>query len=228
MIEFVFLDLDDTLFDFKLAERIAIGRTLEELGVAPEEKILKRYSEINKSCWEKLERGEYTREEVLVNRFALLFSEIGSDVEPLTARRLYEKKLGIGHYFIDGATELLDTLYGKYKLYITSNGTKPVQDPRIASSGIARYFDKIFISEVVGANKPSPEFFKRVFGEIEGFDKERAIIVGDSLTSDILGGKNAGIKTCLFNPKKKANTTGIIPDYEISSLYELDGLLKTL
>ncbi len=228
MIKFVFLDLDDTLLDFHRAEHIALSQTLLEMGAPNDAKTLARYSEINRSSWERLERGEWTRKEVLVGRFELLFGELGLSIDAPATQAMYEDKLCIGHYFLDGAQRLLDELYGTYKLYITSNGTARVQDSRIASSGITRYFDGIFISQRVGADKPSPLFFERVFSEIDGFVKSEAIIVGDSLTSDILGGIRAGIKTCYFNPKGRPGRDDIIPDYEIMSLSELPPLLEKL
>lgn len=227
MIKHLFIDLDDTIFDFHKAERIAISATLSELGVEPTELTLSRYSEINQSQWELLERGLLEREQVLVRRFELLFSELGVLDRSLEARMLYESKLSEGHFFVEGAPELLDALYGKYHLYLASNGTKAVQDKRIASSVIPRYFDKIFISQEVGFDKPSVEFFNRCFAEIPNFSRDAAMIVGDSLTSDILGGKNAGIRTCHFNPRGK-EYTDIIPDHTISKLSELPTLLMTL
>lgn len=228
MIKFVFLDLDDTLLDFHKAERIAIRATFDELGVPSDDNTLARYSEINRSSWERLERGEWSREEVLVNRFRILFDELGVGADPVTARYMYEDKLCIGHYFYTGAEELLDNLYGRYKLYITSNGTARVQDSRIASANIARYFDAIFISQRVGKDKPSPEFFNAVFDSIDGFSRDEAVIVGDSLTSDILGGINAGIRTVYFNPHNRPPRPDIIPDYEIKELSELPELLSEL
>ena len=228
MIKFIFLDLDDTLLDFHLAERIAMKATFREMGVPDDDATLARYSEINRSCWERLERGEWTRGEVLVGRFKLLFAEIGSSADPTATQAMYEDKLCIGHYFLPGAEKLLDDLYGKYKLYITSNGTARVQDSRIASANIARYFDGIFVSQRVGADKPSRIFFDRVFAEIEGFSPDEAIIVGDSLTSDIAGGIAAGIRTCLFNPKSRPGRDDIIPDYEIKSLGELIPLIESI
>lgn len=227
MIRHVFLDLDDTIFDFHKAERIAISSTLSELGIEPTDRILTRYSEINKSQWELLERGELDRERVLVRRFELLFRELGVEDRSLEARRSYEYKLGIGHYFIDGAEALLDALYGKYRLYLASNGTKAVQDRRIGSSNIAKYFDRIFISQEVGYDKPSREFFDACFSAIPNFSRDEAIIVGDSLTSDIKGGKVARIRTCHFNPRGVAYGE-IIPDYTITALSELPELLSTI
>ena len=228
VIKFLLLDLDDTILDFKLAEKIAISDTLRELGIEPTEEITSLYSEINKACWEKLERGEYTRQEVLYNRFAILFEKLGVKLSPADTKKIYETRLGIGHYFIPGAPEFLEKIKDKYELYITSNGTAKVQSGRIASSGISKYFKEIFVSENLGVNKPSKLFFDKIFEKIDGFDKEKAIIVGDSLSSDILGGINAGIKTCWFNPHHKENKTAYKPDYEIDSLDRLPELLKNI
>lgn len=228
MIKHIFLDLDDTLLDFHLAEHIAICATFRGMGVPSDDATIRRYSEINRSCWERLEAGEWTRREVLVGRFRLLFAEIGVTADPEATQQMYEDKLCIGHYFLEGAEALLDELYGKYKLYITSNGTARVQDSRIASANLARYFDGIFISQRVGADKPSPLFFERVFEAIPDFDRREAIIVGDSLTSDIKGGRDAGIITCLYNPKGRPGREDIIPDYEIKALSEFIPLIESL
>ncbi|MBQ7386993.1 MAG: YjjG family noncanonical pyrimidine nucleotidase [Clostridia bacterium] len=227
MIKFVLLDIDDTLFDFSKAEHTALSGTLSEMGVEPTDSVIKRYSEINREHWERLERRELTREQVLTYRFDALYRELGAKKSSVETQRIYEYRLSLEHPFIDGAEELLRELYGKYKLYIVSNGTAVVQDRRIADSGIGKFFDGIFISQRVGADKPAREFFDSCFAQIEGFESEHAIIVGDSLTSDILGGKNAGIKTCHFNPDGKKNDN-IRPDYEIKSLRELPALLGKL
>lgn len=112
-------------------------------------------------------------------------------------------------------------------MFLLSNGNAKVQDGRLSSAGILPYFENVFISERVGADKPSREFFDRCTARIPGYAPEKALMVGDSLTSDILGGKNAGIPTCWMNPARK--TAGNIhPDYEIGSLSELPGLLEGL
>ena len=228
MIKSVFIDLDETLFDFHKAERIALTKMLSHFGIVPDAEMTKRYSLINKSQWELLEKKEKTRDEVLTDRFTIFFREIKVNVDSKKAREIYENFLGEGHYFIEGAEELLKALYGKYDLYLASNGTAKVQDSRIARSGIAKYFDGIFISQRIGYDKPSREFFECCFKEIDGFSKETAIIVGDSLSSDILGGINAGIRTCRYNPEGKPSTADIIPDYEIRHLSELPRLLESI
>lgn len=228
MIKAILLDLDDTILDFHKAERIALSATLEELGIAPTGDILNRYSEINSMHWKRLERGEMTRHEVLHGRFRMLFDELGVEASEMDAQRIYELRLGTGHYFIDGAEKLLDDLYARYDIYLASNGTDIVQTRRIESAGIGKYFKELFISQRIGYDKPSEEYFKRCFERIEGFDKDATIIVGDSLTSDILGGKNAGIRTCLFNPHENPGREDIVPDYEIRSLAELVPLLERI
>ena len=228
MIEWVFLDLDDTIYDFHKAETVAIKETLAHFSIEPTEKTVKRYSEINKMMWERLERGEATRDEVLIMRFTILFSELGLDIKGEVARVIYENNLKRTHFLMPGAMELLSALKGRYKLYLASNGTAHVQDGRIAAGDIAKYFDDIFISHKIGYNKPSIEYFNACFERIPGFKKERAIIVGDSLSSDILGGKNAGILTCRYNPNGKDGCENIIPDYEIRNLSELPELLEAI
>ena len=227
MIEFVFLDLDDTIFDFHAQERVAIAETFREVGAPVSDAILDRYSEINRSRWKLLEEGKLTRREVLLSRFELLFAELGISADAERTQAIYEYRLGCGYVYMEGAEQLLSELYGKYKLYIASNGTATVQDRRIAAAGIEKYFNGIFVSQRIGAEKPSREFFNGCFDKIKDFDKSRAIIVGDSLSSDILGGKNAEILTCYFNPKKRC-VEGVIPDFEISSLDELPKLLEKL
>ena len=228
MFEFLFLDLDDTILDFQKAEHVALSKTLREFGLEPTERVLKRYNLINKAHWEALERKELTREQVLVGRFQVLFEEMGITVEPVQVARAYEHNLSIGHWFLPGAEEAVERLSKKYKLYLASNGTAKVQAGRLASANISRFFEEVFVSQEIGANKPSPEYFERCFARIPGLDKSKTIMVGDSLTSDILGGQNAGIATCWVNPHHKEGRADIRVDYEIESLSQLEALLEGL
>jgi 2-haloacid dehalogenase len=218
---FIFFDLDNTLLDFDWAERRALSAVLRGVGVEPSDELLQRYHEINRSQWELMEDGVLTREQVLLRRFELLFEERGISASAPEIRDDYEARLAWGHRFIPGAQELLDALKGKYRLFLASNGTASVQEGRLRSSGIRPYFEAVFVSEELGAEKPSREFFLRCFRQISGFDPSRALIVGDSLSSDIRGGINAGIKTCWFNPSGAAGRSDIHPDYEIRTLSEL-------
>lgn len=226
MIEFLFLDLDDTILDFQKAERLALAKTLESFGLPPTDTVLARYHAINREHWERLERKELTRQQVLVGRFAALFAEMGLSAQAEQVARAYEENLSQGHYFLPGAEEALKSLSKKYKLYLASNGTARVQAGRLKSAGIIPYFQEIFVSEEMGYNKPDPAYFDACFARIPGFRKDRAMMVGDSLTSDILGGIQAGIATCWVNPRHK--TGEIHPDYEIESIVQLEALLKNL
>lgn len=228
MIQYVFLDLDETLLDFHKAEAVGLEKTLRDFGVPYSEQVAARFAVINLAQWERLERGELTRAEVKLRRFEILFEELGVMCNAEAVRVRYEEYLSHGHYFLPGAEELLETLSGNYHLYIASNGTSSVQRGRIESANIARYFDRIFLSEDVGYVKPQKEFFDACFAEIPNFDPTQAIIFGDSLTSDMQGGINAGIKTCWFNPKGKPRNTDIKPDFEVRSLAEFPKLLETL
>ena len=228
MIEFLFLDLDDTILDFHKAEHIALGKTLRGFGLEPNGDVLERYSRINKEHWERLERKELTREQVLVGRFEALFREYGMEIDPVLCARTYENNLSVGHYFLPGAREAVESLSKKYKLYLASNGTSHVQAGRLKSADISRFFQDIFISQDMGANKPDRLYFERCFARIPGFDPQRTMIVGDSLSSDILGGMQAGIHTCWVNPQGKPHPETLCPDYEIPSLSQLETLLDTI
>ena len=228
MIRYVLFDVDDTLLDFGKAEAAAIRKTFERIGIPVTDELIRRYSEINAQQWSRFEKGEITRERLLTERFDILFSELGINVPSEMAQASYEYLLGIGHYFVDGAEELLEALKDKYELYIVSNGNASVQDRRLKSAGIIPYFKDIFISERVGFNKPSAEFFEACFERIPGFEKDKAVIVGDRLSSDILGGINAGVKTCWFNPRGDAPDPDIPADYEIKHLSELPALLDSI
>ena len=228
MIRNVLFDLDDTLFDFHKAEKIALTKTLVHFGIDPTEETLALYSTINAAHWKRLELGEISREEVKVGRYRELFKTIGVECDPVKATAYYESMLAIGHYFMPGAPELLEELYRKYRLYIVSNGTAKVQEGRIGSSGITKYMDGIFISQILGANKPDKQFFDICFAEIPDFLLSETVIIGDSLSSDIKGGINAGITTVWFNPKGIENDSDINPDYTIKELSEVPGLLSQI
>ncbi len=222
----LFLDLDNTILDFSTAERVALSRTLLERGVEPTDALLRRYREYNNYCWEKLEDGEMERDTVLVRRFELLFEELSLSLDGAAANARYEGLLHHGHWFMPGAEELLRELAPRHDLYLASNGVESVQLSRIASAGIAPYFKGVFISERMGAVKPQKAYFDACFARIPDFDPTRALIVGDSLTSDIRGGFNAGIRSCWYNPAHQPPRGDITPDFEIADLSELPALLE--
>ena len=228
MIRHVFLDVDNTILDFNKAEAIALEKPLSALSVPHSPEVIRRYSQLNLAQWKLLEQGKLTREQVKVRRYRLLFDELKTDASPEKAARIYEGLLGQGHYFIDGAVEMLQALYGSFHLYLATNGTASVQKSRLKSAEIEPFFEQIFISEELGCNKPETAFFERCFAAIPDFKKEEAVMVGDSLTSDILGGIRAGIRTVWFNKDLNESSGEIRPDHTIKALSELPGLLRSM
>lgn len=228
MIEFLLLDLDDTILDFHKSEYYAIRKTLREFGIDPTDDVCSLYSRINLAHWQALERKEITRDALISSRFVVLFEKLNVKADAQACGIRYMENLSEGHYFIPGAYEAVEQLSGRYKLYLVSNGTTDVQVRRIASANIAAFFREIFISQEIGVDKPDKLFFDRVFARIPDFDPAKAMIVGDSLTSDMRGGKNAGISTCWVNPNHKPHPDDLKPDYQIENITQLQALLETL
>lgn len=228
MFEILFIDLDDTILDFKMQEDVAIVKTLKAAGIDPTAQICEQYSRINKAHWARMEKGEIDRNQVLFGRFQVLFAELGVAADWEKAALSYMENLSEGHYFLPGAEEAVKSLSKKYRLFLASNGTAKVQEKRIQSAGIAPYFESIFISQNIGINKPDKGFFDYCFARIPGFDPKKAMIVGDSPSSDIQGGQNAGIATCWVNPSHRKYSRDLLPDHEIEALSQLEELLETL
>ena len=173
MFKFVFLDTDDTLLDFHMSERAAITESFLRFGLTPTDGLIARYSAVNKATWERMERGEITRDRVLIERFEILFGEIGADIDPQTFENTYQVLLGQHAYPIAGVMELLAYLRPKYRLYIVSNGVAATQDSRLRAAGLTPWFDDIFISERVGFHKPEKAFFDVCFAQIPDFPAKR-------------------------------------------------------
>lgn len=228
MIKVILWDVDGTLLDFEAAERVGIRQCFasHDMGECTDE-MLKRYSVINKKYWEALERGELTKPEVLVGRFREFFAAEGLPVEKAESFDAeYQVRLGDTVVFCDNAFELVKKYKDQVKQYAVTNGTKVAQDKKLKNSKLDTLFDGIFISDVLGVEKPNAGFFDFVFESIGDYDKSEVMIVGDSLTSDIRGGNNAGILTCWYNPKKMENTKGVNVDFEISNLWEIEQILQ--
>ena len=228
MIKNVLFDLDDTILDFGKAEKEALKYAFEHKGIEPTEELLARYSVINEEHWKRLEKEELTSDGVKYGRLRQLFDEYGITASPIETADSSEKGLSCGHHFIDGAEALLSSLYGKYRLYLVSNGTYSVQEGRLASSGIEKYFDGIFISATVACATLNQQFLDYCFSFIPDFSADETVIIGDSLTSDMRGGKNAGIKTVWFNRKGKTNDTDMNFDAVTNSLFEIESIIKSL
>ena len=227
MITTVFFDLDDTLLDFNRAEETALSATLREAGLEPAPELTARYSEINLSLWKALERGELSVEELRVRRFAMLFAELGLSLPAAETAERYEEHLSHGAWFVAGAEEVLRELHGRHRLFLASNGIPKVQRGRLRDAGILPYFEDVFISGELGAGKPSPEFFCRAFARIRDFRADEAVMVGDSLSSDMAGGLAAGLTTVWFD--RRGEDPGVVqPHYRITHLDELPELLNLI
>lgn len=220
----VLFDLDDTLFDFGAAEASAVRQVLENNGLPSDDKAVKTYSSINLHYWQLFESGQIEREQIFTERFVALLDTFGirGDANKLSSE--YGALLSTQHQLVDGAEDILSYCKEKgYRIYIASNGLSSTQHRRIAESGVAGYFDRVFVSEDTGYKKPEKGFFDFILSNGEEKDRRRMIILGDSQSSDILGGINAGIDTCWFNPNGKKELYK--PKYEISKLSELKSIL---
>ncbi|MBQ9859429.1 MAG: YjjG family noncanonical pyrimidine nucleotidase [Clostridia bacterium] len=228
MIRVILWDVDGTLLDFHAAERVAIRHLFAQfsLGECTDE-MLARYSMLNKQYWQRLERGEMTKPQILVGRFREFFATEGLDVTVAEAfNEAYQYSLGDTVAYCDDSLSIVRSLQDKVGQYVVSNGTIVAQNKKLRLSGLGELMDGIFLSEQVGAEKPSPVFFDHVFAHIEPVDKGEVLIVGDSLTGDIRGGKNAGIRTCWYNPHGETAPADCLPDYEITDLHQIYELLN--
>lgn len=221
----ILFDADATLFDFKRSERDAVIACLTFAGLPTTDDVVKKYSEINDRYWKMLERGEVTKAQLFIARWKDLLDFFGFDFDAGLIADMYPKQLAEFGYLIDGAEDICKTLYGKARLYIVTNGFARVQHGRFDKSPIRQYFDDMFISEEIGAEKPSIEYFEKVFSKIPDFNREKAIIIGDSLTSDIKGGINAGIDTCWYDPQGKPAPEGMNITYTVTRLSDIKDII---
>mgnify|MGYP002671877347 FL=1 len=224
-IKILLWDLDGTINDFLATENYAIkkGFARLNLGLCTDE-MVNRYSQINISYWEKLEKGEMSKPQILVNRFKDFFAEYGLPEQNADIfNKNYQIDLGDKLIFIDGSLEVLQKIKKSKKIrqFVVTNGLVANQKRKLEGKELKPIFEYSFISDEVGFEKPNIEFFNAVFQKIGDISKNQIMIIGDSLTSDIKGGNNAGIKTCWFNPHGKTNNKGVHIDYEISDLRQL-------
>lgn len=212
----VLLDADDTVFDFKACERAAFMTTMEQLGLVADEKMAEQYSRCNDRCWKALERGELTREQLKSKRFEDFFAEIGAEVPDCAAvNTRYMGNLSQNAILLPGALEFVQKLHDICRVYITTNGISYTQNGRMSRSEVRAHIDGMYISEDVGCQKPDPRYFDAVFADLGITDRSRVCIIGDSLTSDMQGGRNAGITTVLYLGDRESVDSDLC-DYEIA------------
>ena len=228
MINTILWDVDGTLLDFLAAEREAIRTLFRRFDIGEcSDEMLQKYSAINKSYWERLERGEMTKAQILVGRFLEFFESEGIDTSLAPEfNEAYQLSLGDTIVYRDNSLDIIKSLHGKVKQYVVSNGTIVAQTKKLRLSGLGELMDGIFLSEDVGVEKPNIEFFNKVFESIAPIDKAKTLIIGDSLSSDIRGGNNAGILCCWYNPSGIPLTGDVHVDFEIRNLNEIYGILE--
>lgn len=223
MISTILWDVDGTLLDFDYSQELALRQCFQSVGLHMTRQMLERYSQINDTYWKRLERGEVTKAELLVGRFTTLFEEFrleGIDAEAFRAE--YQDALGKIYAYIDDSPSVLEALQQKsIHQYVITNGVTATQQSKLKLSGLERFMDALFISEQIGTPKPGREFFEVVLDSITEKDRSKILVVGDSLTSDIKGGVQVGLKTCWYRKAGTVNTTELQPDYEISDLKEI-------
>ena len=216
-------DIDGTLLNFHMAEAAAIRALFQKfnLGICTDE-MLKDYSGINATFWKLLEAGKMTKPQILTGRFETFFQKYNLDTSCVTAfNDAYQLALGDTICFNPGALETITAIKGNLLQCAVTNGTLIAQKKKLALSGLDKLFDGIFISDVIGAEKPHPDFFDAVWKEIGHYPPEEVLIVGDSLTSDIRGGNNIGIRTCWYNPSGNPAPDDIHIDFEISEISQV-------
>ncbi len=226
MYKAILWDIDGTLLNFDMALSAAIKDCFQRCGLGEcSDRMTRRYAEINEGYWKMLERGEITRQELFVRRFENFFAEYGINYSTTEFDRLYKLSLREQVFFNDNSYDLVRSLRGKVKQFAVSNTPAAELNAKLKKSGLDLLFEGIFISEYIGYVKPSPQFFDKVFDAVPEISREQSIIVGDSLTSDMKGGNNAGIACCWYNPEHKPAPSGLRIDYMISDLNEIVSII---
>lgn len=220
------MDADNTLLDFTRSEHDAIAETFAHFGLPHDDHTIAIYSAVNDAHWKMLERGEIEKSVLMWKRFEAFCERTGLEADPKALAAHYLLTLSTKSYMIDGALEVCAALAEKCRMYIITNGDKRVQQGRFNPSPLAKYFDRVYISEEVGFEKPDIRYFEAVMADIPDFDPATTLVVGDSLTSDIKGGINAGLDTCWYNPKGKTLPDGLPVTYVIGDLVELPALAE--
>ena len=222
-------DVDNTLLDFDANEEEAFKAVMKEMDQAWSEELFETYKELNTDLWKRIERNEVTVEQGVNRRFSDLMAKYGKAVDGVLWEKTYRKYLNLGIQEIPQAHQVLRRLEESgHELYVITNGVTKTQESRMSRSGLDQYFREMFISGRIGAGKPSGEFFDYVKSHVPGFEEKEALVIGDSLSSDIRGGADAGIPTCWFARNADAaardralEESGAKPDYIIGSLPEI-------
>lgn len=226
MIKAVFLDIDNTLLDFDAYVKDSMKVGFEKYGLKKyEDWMFPIFQEINHEMWCQLEQGTLSYQELLKIRWNKVFKAIGISFDGWEFEQFFKDYLFDSAILVEGAMELLEYLKGKYVICAASNGPYEQQVNRLTKGGMIGYFDYLFISERIGVAKPSKLFFEAAIRELNEILPEEILIIGDSLTSDMTGGIDSGLKTCLFDWKCGGDTKGLPIDYVVYTLQEIHEIL---
>jgi len=215
-------DLDGTIMDFEAAQYHSFFDTFAHFSINADEAMHNRYDAFNSSLWQQLEHGEITRKQLFEQRFPrFLQSEGITGIDPDELQKQYFKGLSESCVMMEGAREILQSLYGKYQLCIITNGVASTQRKRLIDSGINDLFSHLIISEEIGFEKPDRRYFEAVKEICNISDPKTALVIGDSLNADIFGGASFGFDTCWYNPQNKPFNGKAAPSYTITALSDL-------
>lgn len=223
--KYLLFDVDGTLLDFNKAEEQALINTFQKYNIVLTEQMNQRYEQINKQLWKDFENGLIDKKTIVYTRFVQLFQEFGIDEDGIAFEDDYQDALGEGYFLLPHARDILEKLYQKYPLYVVTNGVSKTQYSRLKGTRIDQYFQDIFVSEDIGYQKPTREYFDYCFKKMKNIDLDQTLIIGDSLSSDIQGGINVGIDTCWYNPHSIEEPQDMNITYIIHDLRELLDLL---
>ena len=219
--DIILMDIDNTLLDFNAGTREALTGLLARFDLTLTPALEDRFHAINNRLWTAYEHGEIPKAEIFPTRFREFLGTLGIEMDSLEANAIFARGLQQSAVLIPGCMELLTALRGKYRLFAVTNGVVATQTPRLEKAGFLPFFEQVFISEAMGCKKPEKAFFDKCFRIIGPVDKSRCIILGDSLTSDMQGGRNAGITTCFLGQ----DTGDPRCDFVISNLMEFLAIL---
>ena len=222
--QLILFDLDGTLFDYEKAEKFALKNAFAEFGIKQlSDELALNYKEVNHKVWQQFEKQKISAEKLRTERFKILFEYENLNLNPAKFSQRYLFHLSQANFWLKGAQKIVKHFVGKIEMVIITNGLSDVQRSRFGKSDIKNLIPRIFISEEIGIPKPHPEIFEFIFDKLSFADKQKAVIVGDSLNSDIKGANNFGIDSVWFNPNKLKNNSDAVPTFEI---YELNELIK--
>lgn len=221
-------DLDDTLLDFGANEADSLSKLFQQYGYIFSDELFQVYNSVNKQLWAEYENGNIALEDVLNLRFSKTMLRLGKVVDGIEWENQYRELLGNGCQLMDGALELCENLSVSHRLFVITNGITITQIKRLKQSGLYEFFEDIFDSQSIGFQKPSKEFFDYVRSHISNFNVKEALVIGDSLNTDVKGGLMSGIDTCWINRKSQKCSSEIPSTYTVTRLAELYSICKPI